>query len=198
VRIDAGGVGYVLDRWRRGPGLIAGAHRHAVVRARPQRSEIADDHRGRADERERRDRRNPPVRERARIATRIEGGRAQLRADRPGLDLARPVRHLVVAESDGHQDRVTWRVGQRLARDVLRVAVRLAVVPQVLLEREQHCPRERVRVGGAEELRELGVRRRGCPVAMTVVPGAVMQTPAVTMSVSMAVSVPVPVGPCGG
>ena len=54
--------------------------------------------------------------------------------------------------------RTEWRgvPGSGSARQVLRVAVRLAVVPQVLDEREQQRAIERVRVAAVEDLRELG------------------------------------------
>ena len=87
----------------------------------------------------------------------------QPRADRARLDRGRPVAHLVVAEGHVHEHRVGLGARQRVGGHVLRVAVRLAPVPQHLHQPEQHLPVGLVRVGLVEEprvRRDVHPRRR--------------------------------------
>ena len=71
---------------------------------------------------------------------------ADLRADRARLDVGGDVRDLVVADRRLHQHRVGRRVRVRVGGHVLRVAVRVRAVPQLLDQREQQRPLELVRV----------------------------------------------------
>ena len=87
-------------------------------------------------------------------AARVEHRRADARADRARLDLGRDVRHLVVAERHELQDGVAGRVRQRVAREVLRVPVGLAAVPQELQQRQDQRALQPVGIGLVEHRRE--------------------------------------------
>src|SRR5436305_49942 len=72
------------------------------------------------------------------------------------LDLGCDVGDLVVAERLVEEDLVRGRAGQRIARDVMRVAVRVGAVPQHLDEREEQWALELLRVRRIEERRVEG------------------------------------------